>query len=150
MPKSEKGFTLIELLVVVLIVSTLFGLSIPGYRQYVLRSGRADAVNALLRVAAAQERFYLQNGIYATNAQMQAVPPAGLGFTTAASERGYYDLAITPDAAGLTIGYMVTASVDASDKQKDDTACVSMSVDQNGRRGVNGGYVPADVEKCWR
>ena len=37
---AQKGFTLTELLVVVLIVSILVGVGLPGYREFVQRSGR--------------------------------------------------------------------------------------------------------------
>ena len=82
-------------MVVVLLLSIIMALSIPGYRQYVQRANRTDATSDLLRLAAGQERFYLQNGTYATNAQLAAAPPAGLGFTGGKTQRGYYNVAIT-------------------------------------------------------
>jgi type IV pilus assembly protein PilE len=147
---KERGFTLVELMIVVLLMAIILGISVPGYRAYVLRAGRADAGQALLRIAAAQERFYLQNGTYAGDADLAVDPPNGLGVTDSKSERGYYDLAIAPDAAGLAVGYSVTATVDATGNQKGDGECGSFSIDQNGRRGANGGHVAAVVEKCWR
>ena len=74
--KNTRGFTLVEIMTVVLLLSILMGLSIPGYRQYVRRANRTDATTDLLRLAAAQERFYLQNGTYATNAELAPAPPA--------------------------------------------------------------------------
>ncbi len=146
----QQGFTLIELMIVILLMSIILGISIPSYRAYTLRAGRTDASSALLRIAAAQERFYLQNGTYAGNGELALAPPNGLGVATGKSERGYYGLAIAPDAAGLPIGYTVTATVDANEKQKGDADCNSLSINQNGRRGANGAYVAAVVEKCWR
>jgi type IV pilus assembly protein PilE len=150
MHRKQMGFTLIELMITILLISIILGISVPSYRSYVLRAGRTDASTALLRVAAAQERFYLQNGTYAGNGVLAVDPPNGLGIANSKSERGYYDLAIAPDAGGLTIGYIFTATVDATGKQKDDSDCTSISIDQNSRRGANGGYVAAVVEKCWR
>jgi type IV pilus assembly protein PilE len=150
MHRKQTGFTLIELMITILLISIILGISVPSYRSYVLRAGRTDASTALLRVAAAQERFYLQNGTYAGNGVLAVDPPNGLGIANSKSERGYYDLAIAPDAGGLTIGYIFTATVDATGKQKDDSDCTSISIDQNSRRGANGGYVAAVVEKCWR
>ncbi len=147
---TQRGFTLIELMIVILLMSIILGISIPSYRSYTLKAGRADASSALLRIAAAQERFYLQNGTYASNAQLAPAPPNGLGFAGAKSERGYYDLAIAPDVGGLPIGYTVTATVDPAEKQKGDPDCTSLSINQNGQRGANGGTIPAVVEKCWR
>lgn len=150
MPYRQIGFTLIEMMIVLLIASIILTAAVPGYRQYVLRAGRVDATNALLRVAAAQEKFYLQNGVYAANSALAAAPPAGLGFTASQSDRGYYNLAITPSAGGFTVGYTVSATTEPAEKQKDDTDCTAFSLDQSGRRGANGGYDAATVEKCWR
>ncbi|MAF83785.1 MAG: hypothetical protein CL797_06740 [Chromatiales bacterium] len=146
----QQGFTLIELMIVILLMSIILGISIPNYRAYTLRAGRSDATSALMRIAAAQERFYLQNGTYAGNAALALDPPNGLGFTNSKSGHSYYDLQIAADAGGLTIGYSASATVDAAGKQRDDPDCNSMSINQNGQRGANGGFIPAAVEKCWR
>jgi len=150
MSNAHKGFTLTELLVVVLIASILVGIGLPGYRDFVIRGGRTDATTALLKLSASQEKFYLQNGIYASNAQLAAAPPAGLGFVGSKSEHGYYDLTIAPAAAGLAVGYTASAAVVANEKQGDDSDCTAFSMDQNGRRGANGGYNPTVIEECWR
>jgi len=119
----QQGFTLIELMIVIMLMSIILGVSLPGYRSYTLRAGRSDASSALLHIAASQERFYLQNGTYAGNAALALDPPNGLGFTNSKSGHGYYALAIVPDPdpAGLQIGYVVTATVDAAGKQRGDT-----------------------------
>ena len=147
---QQSGFTLTELLVVVMIVSILVGVGLPGYREFVQRSGRTDATTALMKLAAAQEKFYLQNGIYAGNGEVALAPPAGLGFAGAKSEHGYYTLSVVPNGAGLAVGYTASATVVGTGKQGDDSDCTSFSVDQNGRRGANGGYNPVDVEECWK
>lgn len=146
----QRGFTLTELLVVVLILSLLVGIGLPGYRDFVLRGGRTDATTALLKLAAGQEKFYLQNGRYASNAELPAALPVGLGFTGSKSEHGYYGLSIAPNAAGLAVGYTASATPVAGGKQADDSDCTAFSLDQNGRRGANAGYNPATVEDCWR
>ncbi len=149
---KNTGFTLIELMIVVLLMAIILGISIPSYRAYTLRAGRADASSALLRIAAAQERFYLQNGTYAGDGDLAVAPPNGLGIADSKSERRYYDLAIVPDpdTADLAVGYILTATVDAAGKQRGDADCASLMIDQNSRRGANGGYVAAVVEQCWR
>ena len=147
---AQKGFTLTELLVVVLIVSILVGVGLPGYREFVQRSGRTDATTALMKLAASQEKFYLQNGIYASNAEIALPPPAGLGFAGSKSDNGYYIMGLAPDPGGLAVGYTASATALATAKQRDDTDCTSFSIDQNGRRGANGGYNPVDIEECWQ
>ena len=149
MLRSQTGWTLIELMIVVVLASLILALSIPGYRQYVQRAHRSDATIQLMRVAAQQERFYLQNGTYASNALLTLAPPAGLGFT-GTSDRGDYSISVAPHAAGLAVGYTVTAVPDAGGTQTDDSDCTAFSLNESGLKGANGGYVPADVEACWR
>ena len=144
------GFTLIEMMVVVLLLSIIMGLSIPGYRQYVQRASRTDATSDLLRLAASQERFYLQNGTYATNAELAAAPPMGLGFTGGKTKRGYYNVAIT--VANAT-RFTATATADGGEKQKDDHKCETFRINESGLREAadsGGSYSAAIAEECWR
>ncbi len=145
---KNRGFSLIELLIVMVVLSIILGLAVPGYRQFMMRANRADATTALLRLQAAQERFYIQNGTYASNAQMAAAPPAGLGIT--GTERNYYNLGIQPAAGGLVVGYTATATVNAAEAQKDDTDCWVFATSESGQHTAvtNGGSDMTD--KCWR
>ena len=148
--KNTCGFTLVEIMTVVLLLSILMGLSIPGYRQYVRRANRTDATTDLLRLAAAQERFYLQNGTYATNAELTPAPPAGLGFTGGKTKRGYYNIAIT---VGTNTRFTATATAAGGGKQADDRDCETFRINESGLREAapNGGsYTAASAEKCWR
>ena len=66
MRKYMRGITLLELMIVVVIVSILAAVAYPNYRQFAARAKRNEAKAMLLEVAAAQERFYLQNSQYGT------------------------------------------------------------------------------------
>ncbi len=144
--RNSAGFTLVELLIVVVLVAIVLGISIPGYRQYVQRASRADATTALLRISAAQERFYLQNGTYAGPAQLELPPPAGLGFTGSMSERGFYNLVVVPNLGGLATGYIALATPVPGGNQADDSDCALYSVNQSGTRTS----FPGDLATCWR
>ena len=144
--RNNAGFTLIELLIVVVLVAIVMGISIPGYRQYVQRASRGDATTALLRLAAAQERFYMQNGVYAGPAQLALPPPAGLGFTANASERGYYNLVVAPNVGGLAVGYVAIATPVPGGNQADDVQCALYSINESGTRTS----LPGDIDTCWR
>ncbi len=146
MSKRNSGYTLVELLVTVAIVAALAAVAVPSYRQYVMRAKRADATTALLRVAAMQERFYIQNNTYASTAEMDDAPPAGLGIT--GTERGYYTLAI--DSADLTTGYTATATVVDGGEQADDTACAAFTVTAQGGRGATDSGGASNTDRCWR
>ena len=70
--RDMLGVTLLELMAVIMIIGILAMIAIPGYRQYVMRAQRAEAKSALLQLQTNQERFYLQNRIYGTAAQLIA------------------------------------------------------------------------------
>ena len=137
MQLKSRGVTLIELVVVVSIIGLLAAIAVPSYRQYVLRANRAEAKGALLNLAAAQEKFYLQNNTYATNSLLATAAPAGLGLT-ATTEKGYYTLAIANGANAA--GFSATAT--AAGSQAADSRCASFTIDQTGARS-------ATNTDCW-
>ena len=121
---NSRGVTLIELMIVIVVVAVLASIAVPNYRQYVLRTHRTEAKAAVLSVAAAQEKFYLQNNTY-TDALTDA-PPAGLGIA-ATTRNGYYTIAV---AGANATTYTVTAT--AAGTQTQDTRCLTFSIDQAG------------------
>jgi len=135
-----------ELLVTVAIVGILTAVAVPSYRQYTLRAKRTDATTALLRLAAMQERFYIQNNTYASADLMDDAPPAGLGI--AGTERGYYALDIQSN--DLTTGYTATATVDAGGEQADDSDCATFSVTAQGLRSATDSGGADNTDRCWR
>jgi type IV pilus assembly protein PilE len=142
----QRGVTLLELLTVVVVLGILAAIAIPSYRGYLIRAQRSDATAALLRVAAAQEKFYLQNNRYATDDELDDGPPAGLGIT--GSEHGYYQIALD-DAVDNTLAFTATATPVDGGAQAADDECTSFSIDQTGKRGA----LKADVDNtpiCWR
>ena len=84
--KKQNGFTLIELMIVVAIIGIIAGIAYPSYQRYMTESRRSDAHVALLRMADAQERFYLQNNMY--TATVGNVGGSG-------TENNWYELAVT-------------------------------------------------------
>ncbi len=129
-----QGVTLIELMIVVLVVGVLAAIAVPSYRAYLLRSHRVEATTALLNLAAAQEKFYLQNNTYTT--ELEDAPPVGLGLP-AATANDFYDIAI--DAADAA-GFQATAT--AKGGQTDDSHCAEFTIDQAGTR-------TATSTDCW-
>jgi type IV pilus assembly protein PilE len=125
--------TLIELMIVVAIVAILGSLAVASYRGYVLRSNRSEATSALLRIQAAQEKYYLNANTYTTNLTL-------LGLT-ASTERGLYAITVpNADANGYTARATATGSQVA-----DASACGTLSITETGVRTPDPG-----TTECWR
>lgn len=135
MRATSRGVTLIELMIVIVVVAILASIAVPSYRQYVLRSHRTEAKTALMNVAAAQEKFYLQNNTYTD--ELTDAPPDGLGIP-ATTEHGYYTIAIAAGADETEF----SATATATGGQAQDTHCATFTIDQAGAKSATN----AD---CW-
>lgn len=125
--------TLIEMMIVVGIVAILGSIAINSYRSSVIRSNRAEATAALLRIQAAQEKYYLSRNTYTSNLAL-----LGSSNTT---ERGLYTLRV--DNA-TTTGY--TARATATGSQAVDTDCAVFTITETGARTP----APTTGTRCWR
>lgn len=147
MHRRQSGVTLMELLTVVIVVSILASLAVPSYRRYLLRAQRSDATTALLRMQSAQEKHFLQYGVYVTTTANipNAHSAGGLGLPIT-SERGYYNMAV----AATATGYTFTATPVPGGGQADDTSCVSFTVNEAGtKQAFNSGSVDSTTT-CFR
>jgi type IV pilus assembly protein PilE len=134
-----RGVTLLELMIVVVIVGILASIAIPSYRSYVLRSQRSDATSSLLRLASAQEKYYLRANTYTNNLALLNM--------TSASENGWYTLAVpTADARTFT----ATATAPTSSSQYADAACREFSITATGQRDAKKSDDSANPTECWR
>lgn len=140
MKQHARGITLIELMVVIAVLAIIASIAVPSYRSYLRRAQRADATAALLQLRTAQEKFFLQNGQYADDDQLDTDPPGGLGLP-GASEHGYYQ--ITLDRTSTTT-FVATAT--AQGGQADDAPCQTFTINESGVRtsGPNG------ITTCWK
>ncbi|MGI9343443.1 MAG: type IV pilin protein [Gammaproteobacteria bacterium] len=138
----RRGFTLIELMVVVALFSIVTTIAVGAYRGYIQRVNRTDATQLLLRVSAAQERYYLEQNQYALQGDL-----VDLGFDTGKSENGYYNLTIAVGPSGnRAIDYIAIADVVGGSGQADDAACQQFIIDVRGVRNSQ----PEPPETCWR
>ena len=64
---KNAGFTLIELLVVIFIVGLLAAVALPKYELAVLKSRFANARQVVAQYKAAEEAYYMANGLYTTD-----------------------------------------------------------------------------------
>jgi type IV pilus assembly protein PilE len=147
MRKVWGGFTLIELMVTVAIVATLATIAVTSYRKYVMRANRTEARNALLAMASAQEKYYLQNNTYAVD--MADAPPTGLGIATP-TPSGWYRLTLTgvgglptPDATGFT------ATATAVGSQAQDADCAVFTVNSQQAQTATNSAGTDNSAVCW-
>jgi type IV pilus assembly protein PilE len=146
--RKSPGVTAIELVVVLAIVGILAGLSVPAWRDHVLRANRGEARAALLSLATAEEKFYLQCNEYTSAldaAAATACSPGNLRFP-AASERGYYTMAVTSaDARGWT----ATATAVSTLQQYRDTRCRTFQFTSTGAKTARNAGNSANDFECW-
>ena len=142
--KKASGFTLIELMIVVAILGILASLAYYNFARYGFRARRADGKEFISRVAAAQERYYTNFNVYATAI---TGPPPGLGFTSNASEKGYYTVATANGATGNTQSYNLTATPGGT--QATDQ-CGNLTLDNTGSKTPLSTAMPQNSNgNCW-
>jgi type IV pilus assembly protein PilE len=93
MKKSLKGFTLIELVVVILVIGVLAAISIPGYREYVMRGHRRAAQAAMMEIATQQRQYFVANRAFAAISADGAVNE--LGYALPPDVDRNYDFSVT-------------------------------------------------------
>lgn len=119
--KKQPGFSLIEIMVALAIVAILASIAIPSYTSYVMKSRRSDALEALLSVQHAQERWRADNLSYSANlADIGVCSSCTTSFT---STGGHYSVAIS-DASST--GFTATAT--ALGGQANDPGCATMTL----------------------
>lgn len=128
--RRQDGFTLIELMIVVVIVGILTSVAVPAYRDYVVRGYRAEGRNALVDIAAREERYYSDNVTFGSLTQL------GVGTD---SETGRYTVSVSLIDGGQ--GFTATATPTFTDAD-----CGNLRLNHQGVRGVTGS---ASVDACW-
>jgi type IV pilus assembly protein PilE len=146
-PRASLGVTLVELLTVLVVVALLAAIAVPSYRSYVVRSQRVDAQVALLRVQAAQEKFFLQHNRYAD--ALTAAPPDGLGLR-ATSDGGLYALRLVVGAGEMPATFVAEARPVPNGGQGDDARCQLFSIDSDGLRIARNAQGADRTAECWR
>jgi type IV pilus assembly protein PilE len=136
--------TLLELLVVMTLIGVLAGLAYPGYRQYLLRAHRMEAIAALLALAAAQERFHLQHGRYAEGFEPEVTPGLAVMPTTPG---GRYRLRL---GIGMPGHFVARAAPRRGSGQEGDERCGEFWLDDAGRRGAIDATGADSTAQCWR
>jgi type IV pilus assembly protein PilE len=140
---SAAGFTLIEVMIALAVVAITTMIAASSYRNYVRRSHRVQAVQALLVAAAEQEKFYLANGRYGD--RLDAAPgedPPGLPVASQ-TPGGHYVLSVTVASAA---NYRIVATgIDNGG----DPLCHTLAIDESGRRTATDVRGADSAGRCW-
>lgn len=135
---KQFGFSLIELMITVALIGILTAVALPAYQEHVQKTRRADAQGALLALANAMERYYVDNRTFvgANPATLYSAKSPVEGTVT------YYALeAPTLTRRNFTI-QAVPKNVQAKDK------CGTLTLTRTGTRGVKD--TSLSVDECWR
>ena len=108
------GMSLIELLVVVAILGILAVVIVPSFQNQIIQARRGDGISNLLQLKIQQEAYRTENISYASTLQL-TMP-----------NNDYFKFSVSNETATT---YTITASAIGS--QKEDTNCVTMSIDQS-------------------
>jgi type IV pilus assembly protein PilE len=131
-PRRAAGFTLIEISVALGVAAVLAAVALPSFRGQELRMARLDAVQALMRLQAAQEQHRSLHGLYAGDL-------AALRGVAAQSMQQRYTLALT-----LTGPDSYRASAHAQGVQAGDGECRTLTLE------VTQGFAHAGPSApCW-
>ncbi|HEV7605943.1 MAG TPA: type IV pilin protein [Steroidobacteraceae bacterium] len=138
----SRGLTLLELLVVLMVLGIVAALALPGYRQYLIRVHRSEAMTVLMQLQGAEESFFLRHRSYTDN--ITAAPPAGLGLPISGAANKYVlSVALAMDGQS----FIATATPAPGGGQEADQDCLAFSIDARGRRAVSG---TRDTRYCWK
>lgn len=132
----HAGFTLIELMIAVVVVAILAAVALPSYRQYVIKSNRAEAQTFLSTFAGKQQQFMVDIRAYSATLN-------DAGVTIPNNVSTWYTLNYE-----VAVGPPATFSLTATPKTgQDSDSCGVLSINNSGAKtAVKGGTA---VSKCW-
>lgn len=132
----HKGFTLIELMIVVVIIAILATIAYPSYRQYVIKTNRADVQVELMQAAHQLQNYKVVNHSYqnaklSSGAESQNFPLNGTPL---------YTLTLT-DSQGKGLSEATADNL--------SWLIVARPISTNGQKGDGAISIDIHGTKCW-
>jgi type IV pilus assembly protein PilE len=131
----QRGVSLIELMIALTVLAIVVSVAVPGYRQQVIRTHRAEAKQLLLSEATALERCFMNLNAYNGSGCPSTFPRS--------MAEGRYQLTGT-----LTAGTFTISAVPQGEQAK-DMKCKTLTLTHRMAKGVAGGATQT-AEWCWR
>lgn len=142
------GFTLIELMIAVVIIAVLSAIAFPSYTQHVKKSHRVDAKNALLDLAAREERYYATNNFYADKLTDLGYSVANGAPVNGTAANSYYTVSVNLLGGDKTT-FQLTAVPTTLGNQGTDV-CGTYYLDSTGlQTNKSAGGVVITGQSCW-
>ena len=145
-------FTLKEWFTALVVLVVLAAIAVPMWRTHQLRVRREDAADALRKVQVAQDDYFARHARYANEEQLRDAAPEAMSGKAmsgkAMSPRGYYLISLRRSDDDLT--FTATARAAPLEGEAEDTRCVEMRIDQNGRRFAVDAAGEDRSADCWR
>jgi type IV pilus assembly protein PilE len=142
---SIGGFTLVELMITLVVASILVSVAIPAYTLQMRKSRRTEAKNAIMDLAAREERIFSTTNSYSQTAADLGYPALPWPQNVA---NQYYAVTVQapdPAQAPLQESFLITANPVAGGPQASDADCTSFAVNQLGQQTATGNLGNA----CW-
>ncbi|EGJ11377.1 type IV pilin protein [Rubrivivax benzoatilyticus] len=131
--RRARGFSLVDVMSACAVTAIVAGLAVPSWQGSLVKTRRADAVQALTRLQAAQEGYRDRHGRYADDVAALRLPGV--------SEAGHYTLAVEREADGR---YLASATPVAGGPQAGDHDCPALTL------AVDSGFArQGPTRRCW-
>ncbi len=146
---KRAGFTLIELMIVVVVIGILAAIAYPAYLENVRKARRADAQAALVGMAAAMERYMVNNnGTYLGAAGAGGAPGPAIFYSDQVpvdGGRATYSLRIQSLTPAANPNSYVLSAIPVNAQLGD--RCGTLTLAASGQQGRTG---TAPLTECWR
>jgi type IV pilus assembly protein PilE len=126
MKQTQRGVTLVELMIAVGIVGILAAIAYPSYQNQVMRTTRTEGRVALEQRAQALEKCFTRYMAYNNTTLCAAAQTAAVN-----TSDGHYSITLVPGTPPDTKFELRAA---ARGTQARDTACATMTLNDEGRR----------------